>query len=207
MLWMSQCSSWIQRVRRSGALTECGGGRVETTEQRWSLKVRYKRDVAEQALSLCYTAGSVTTDCSPAPLFSSPSVSLCSLLILIYYSVFPYITCFYLSLLSLPATCLSVYQFSFLSVSCFIAFLFLDCCRVNLLSICPTPLYASITNTGAETLNWGQWCTINFSNLTPPSFLPLMLLHLPCHVCTCMHVRIGVCVKDAESRWLCLTPK
>lgn len=70
-LWMSQCGSWIQRVRRSGALTVCGGGRVETTEQRWSLKVRYERDVAEQALSLCYTAGSVTTDCSPTflPLF------------------------------------------------------------------------------------------------------------------------------------------
>lgn len=51
------------------ALTECGGGWVETTEQRWSLKVRCERDVAEQALSLGYTAGSVT-DCSPAPLLS-----------------------------------------------------------------------------------------------------------------------------------------
>ncbi len=78
-LWMSQCSSCIQRVGRSRALSECGGGRVETTEQRWSLKVRCERDVAEQALSLCYTAGSVTTDCSPAPLLSSPSVSLCSI--------------------------------------------------------------------------------------------------------------------------------
>lgn len=49
-------------------LLQCGGGRAETTEQCRSLKVRCKRDVAEQALSLCYTAGSVTTDCSPAPL-------------------------------------------------------------------------------------------------------------------------------------------
>lgn len=52
----------------SRALTDCGGGRVETTEQCWSLKVRCERDVAEQALSLGYTAGSVATDCSPAPL-------------------------------------------------------------------------------------------------------------------------------------------
>ena len=60
------------------ALTECGGGRVETTEQR-SLKVRCERDVAEQALSLGYTAGSVATDCSPAPLplfLDVPSLTL-----------------------------------------------------------------------------------------------------------------------------------
>lgn len=46
-------------------LSQCGGGWVETTERRWSLKVRFERDAAEQAVSLCYTAGSVTTDSSP----------------------------------------------------------------------------------------------------------------------------------------------
>lgn len=80
---------------------ECGGGRVKTTEHHWSLKVRYERDVAEQALSLCYTAGSVTTDCSRAPLLFSLSVSLASPLR--SYSVSSYLICFSLSPVSLSA--------------------------------------------------------------------------------------------------------
>lgn len=44
---------------------------METTELNWSLKVRCKRDAAEQALSLSYTAGSVTADCTQASSFFS----------------------------------------------------------------------------------------------------------------------------------------
>lgn len=173
---------------------------METTEQRWSLKVRCERDVAEQALSLCYTAGSVTTDCSPAPLLSSPSVSVCSITPhshsppLRCYSVSSYLICFSLSPLSLPATFLSVYQFLFLSISRYIAFLFPYYCRVNLFFLCLTLLCPSITNALAETLNWGQLRTIKLSNLTPPSLLPLMLLHLLCHVSMCTLIRVHVCI-------------
>lgn len=50
----------------TGLFRKCGGGRAETTERRWSLKVRFERDAAEQAVALRYTAGSVATDGSPA---------------------------------------------------------------------------------------------------------------------------------------------
>lgn len=170
-LWMSQCSSCIQRVRRSRAFTECGGGRVETTEQRRSLKVRYERDVAEQALSLCYTAGSVTTGCSPAPLplfLYVPSLLTLSDVILLLPTSSVFLCP---SPLLLPLSS-QVYRFLFLSLSHFIAFLFLDYCRVNLSFCCLTLLCPFITNTGAETLNWGQWGTIKQSHLIPPSLIP-----------------------------------
>lgn len=111
------------------------------------------------------------------------------------YSVSSCLNCLPLSPLSLPATFLSVYQFLFLSISHYIAFLFPDYCRVNLLFLFLTPLSPSITNTRAETLNWGQRCTIKVSNLIPPPLLPLMPLHLPCHMSTCMHsLSIHVCI-------------
>lgn len=78
LLWMSQCVSWTQELggSRDRALSQCGGGRAETTERRWSLKVRFERDAAEQAVALCYTAGSVATEGSPA--FSAFHRSRCS---------------------------------------------------------------------------------------------------------------------------------
>lgn len=113
---------------------------METTEQCWSLKVRYKRDVAEQALSLCYTAGSVTTDCSPAPLLFLYVHSRSQSQILLF----------------LPFICLSLSQLSFRdtfsqflclsTISCVIAFLFLDYCGINLFYLCLAPLSPSVSN-------------------------------------------------------------
>lgn len=45
---------------QQSCFTQCGGGRAETTVHPQSLKVRHKRDAAEQAQRLCYTAGSVS---------------------------------------------------------------------------------------------------------------------------------------------------
>ena len=84
----------------------------------WSLKVRYERDVAEQALSLCYTAGSVTTVCSPTPLPSSLSPPLCSITPRSRspsQMSFSLLICFSLSPLSPPVT-------FFLRLSDFISF-------------------------------------------------------------------------------------
>lgn len=59
-----------------------------------------------------------------------------------------------LHFLSLPLY--SVYQFLFPPISRYIAFLFPDYCQLNLFFLRLTSFCPSITNTGAEILNWGQ---------------------------------------------------
>lgn len=180
---MSQFSSWIQRVRRSRALTVCGGGRVETREQRWSLKVTYEKgDVAEQALSPCYTAGSVTTECSPAP---SP-VSFCSTSQILFCFFQPHL---FLCLCFRSVSFLLAYNVLSLSVSCSISFYSLHNCWVNL-SFCQTLLCPSIT----DDENWGQWCTIKLCNLIPRW---LLFLYVPCHISVSMY-----CIYDLGWRWV-----
>lgn len=93
---------------------------METTQQRWSLKVRRERDVAEQALSL-FLHGRIS-HCSRALLLSPPSVLYVPSLSLPSADVILFLptSCFLFSRsspLSLPATFLSVDQFLFLSLS------------------------------------------------------------------------------------------
>lgn len=104
---------------KSWALTECGGGKAETREQRWSLKVRHKRDVAEQALSLSYTAGSVITD-------SSSSVSSCSLFSDIVPFLLYHICCFFMPAFSPCHFAFILTVLDLFLLPRFIAFLFLN---------------------------------------------------------------------------------
>lgn len=115
-------------------------------------------------------------DCSPAPPLSSPSVSLCSITLAqtLFCFFVPHLLFFHLCFLSLPL--LSFIRFHFFLYPAILPFSF------QIIA----PLCPSITNTGAETLKWGQWCAIKLSNLTPPSLLP----HLPCHMCMHVHFRI-----------------
>lgn len=96
-LWMSHCLSWVG----TESLTQCGGGWAETAERCRSLKVKCERDVAEQALWLCYTVGSVShrrPTSSPSPLFlyvssfSSSDVRLCPHLfyVFLYPKILPF---------------------------------------------------------------------------------------------------------------------
>lgn len=87
---------------------------AKTTEQRWSLKVTYERDVAEQALSLGYTAGSVATDCS-SRCSSSPSlcVFLSSLALSDIILLLPASSVFVCLHFPSAGTLLTVYEFLF----------------------------------------------------------------------------------------------
>lgn len=117
---------------RSRTFTECGGGKAETTEQRWSLKVRYKRDAAEQALSLSYTAGSVTTDCSSATIFpSSHNFCLSTWKLYFLFFFFALTRQFPTYQLPLKRTLFFVYFFFSQSLS-LLPFFFLDYCHLSL---------------------------------------------------------------------------
>lgn len=140
------------------AITECGGSRVETTEQRRSLKVICERDVAEQAYH------SVTLkDQSPQSAARLFSDSLCS--------ITPQISLFLSGVLTFPPT-RSVFHVTAASPAHFWRFYFIPCATKSLFSF---PGVSSVNlssfawryrvhppqNTAAETVKWGQWCTIN----------------------------------------------
>lgn len=137
---------------RSRTFTECGGGEAETTEQRWSLKVRYKRDAAEQALSL------TQQDQSPQTAALLLFLHLYIILVCPHQSFH-----FFLWPVSYLPICLKM----FTSSSCLLLWVSLYCLFsfwIIVIFLCLTPHSSLITRDKHKIC--GQQCTVKLPNLS-----------------------------------------
>ena len=69
-------------------------------------------------------------------------------------------------------------------------------CWVNLYFLCLTSPCPSITTIRTETLNWGWWCPIKLSYLTPPSLSPI-----PSHLSIRLHLYVFNMQAESDIGW------